>query len=373
MPEKAQEHLTNANIYARNASTAWGSAKELYNYVKDQADRLSHWKGIMSTAPVLAMNAAFIPVCVAEYYFSKEIYRDINQDAPWSIAAGFISIGIVISEMLVYFAFKQKQNLKLYELKRYDKKTNDKTPESELLKEVKGYSRQMFLIGLVLCVGIITLLYYFSNERVTRELEGGIRTSKFGIQDFMPIGLYFFEIITGSFVWYTLRKTTLYFQIALKKKSLKNQKVVYSEMTENAKKKYQDAIEDGFKWYENVDSIDNEINEAFYMSTERTDSDDESLFVEPIKREFEATFKIVKENIPFNCEVNLLTEYKYHRSFGKNDKDTGEIKIKFSSFPSDAIVNLRLTGFDSAKNEIIIKDDIKRYELDGSVYTIDWG
>lgn len=378
--EKYQDHLSNAQVYARNASSSWEQAKELYFNIKNQAERLKNWTHIMSTAPVFALNFAFIPVCVAEYYFSKEIYRDINEEYPWAIAVGFIAMGIAISELLVSFIFKQKQEWKLYEEKRYDNETDSRTPESELQKKVKASTTQLFYLGIFLTIGILTLLYYFSKLRVASSIKAGIRGEDvpFGIQDYMPIGLYFFEILSGSFVWYTIRRTIIYLQLKIKNTKLKEYKKDYSQMTENAKKKYQDAVEDGYLWYEHHESIDNEIHKAFYMSHERPDSNDELLFIEPVESKQEITFKIVKGDAPFHCDVNLLTEYKKHISFGKNDKNTGEIKIQIETYPKDAIVHLRLQGVDQSTNEVdktIIKDEHqKHFELVAEgYYTIDWG
>ena len=201
MTNLAQGYISLAKEYARNASTQWEKGRDLWKFFNRQSERLKNWKSIMSTAPVLAMNAAFIPVCIAEYYFSKEIYRNINEEVPWSIAVGFIAIGIVISEMLVYKIFKQKRNLKFYELRHQDD-TNIDQPDDMLHRSVKQYSNQMFIIGIILAVGIIGLLYYFSNYRVQFEISAGTRATDgngkaipFGVQDLMPVGLYFFEII----------------------------------------------------------------------------------------------------------------------------------------------------------------------------------
>lgn len=378
--EKYQDHLMNAQVYARNASAAWESAKELYFEIKNQAERLKNWTHIMSTAPVFALNFAFPFVCIAEYYFSKEIYRDINEEYPWAIAIGFIAMGVAISELLVSFIFKQKQEWKLFEEKRYDKETDARIPESELQKKVKSSTMQLFYLGIFLMIGILVLLYYFSELRVSKEIDADSRPAaeKFGIQDFMPIGLYFFEILAGSFVWYTIRRTIIYLQLNIKKNKLKQQKNTYSQMTENAKKKYQDAVEDGFIWYKHHESIDNEIHKAFYMSHERPDSNEELLFVEPAEIKHEITLKIVKGDTPYHCDINLLTEYKKHNSYGKNDKNTGEIKVSLESYPKDAITHIRLEGIDPNTNEIdksVIKEEYqKHFELvEGGYYTIDWG
>jgi hypothetical protein len=229
-------------------------------------------------------------------------------------------------------------------------------------------------------IGILVLLYYFSELRVSKEIAAESRPANepFGIQDFMPIGLYFFEILAGSFVWYTIRRTIIYLQLNIKKNKLKQQKNTYSQMTENAKKKYQDAVEDGFIWYKHHESIDNEIHKAFYMSHERPDSNEELLFVEPAEIKHEITLKIVKGDTPYHCDVNLLTEYKKHNSYGKNDKNTGEIKVSLESYPKDAITHIRLEGIDPNTNKIdksVVKEEYqKHFELvEGGYYTIDWG
>ena len=49
----------------------WELAGEKYDYFKKNSERLKNWKNILSTAPVVAMNVAFLPICISEYYFSK--------------------------------------------------------------------------------------------------------------------------------------------------------------------------------------------------------------------------------------------------------------------------------------------------------------
>ncbi|MBM3454636.1 MAG: hypothetical protein FJX80_05755 [Bacteroidetes bacterium] len=371
MPDRAQSELSLADEYAKNAATAWEKGKEAYQFLKKQRDRLKNWKGIMSTAPVLALNAAFIPVCVAEYYFSKEIYRDINQEVPWSIAVGFISIGIVISEMIVYFVFKQKQKLKFYEMRNQDE-TNKDTPDDILERSVKKYAVQMFIIGTLLTFAIITLLYYFSVERASRELQAGMRNSNFGVQDLMPIGLYFFEIITGAFVWYTFRKTALWVQILFKEGKLKKQKEVCNDMIDNTKAKYQDAEEKGYNWFENA-SVSNQISEAFYMSREGNITDDDTFFQETKEVSLPLNVRIVRNGAPFVCSVDMLTEYKKRVGGGQNNSDTGEYKSSFTSFSDDAIVNIRLTAFDNETNQPVTKEIIRRLACTEEIHVLDWG
>ena len=172
--ERAQQEYLLARKYSKDALSIWEKGGDYFLIFKKQHKRLQHWKSIMSTAPVLALTIAFIPVCIAEYYFSREIYRDINEISPWAIALGFICIGIVISEFLVYKLFSQKREWKMYEMRHQNELNNFETNES-INSKVKTYANLMFIIGLILASGIIFLLYKFSVARVDKEVAAGAK------------------------------------------------------------------------------------------------------------------------------------------------------------------------------------------------------
>ena len=370
VPERAQAELNLASEYANNASKAWENAGELHKFWSRQSKRLNHWKSIMSTAPVIAMNAAFIPVCVAEYFFSREIYRDISKTSPWAIAIGLIAIGIVISEMIVYLIFKQKRELKFYEM-RNQNELKSNTPDDILKRETKAYARQMFIIGMLLGLAILGLIYYFSRERVSRELLAERRTTNFGVQDLMPIGLYLFEIITGCFIWYTLRKTVLWIQIKWAKSQVDKKKSLCFEMTELCAKKYEDAEEMGLKWFEKDSTVNEKIYTCFYRRKEVSSTDDDIFFDEPKETQADISFKVMRSGSPLQCKIDIFSEYKCCHTGTTNIE--GVYKFKFESYPNDSVRDIRLTITNSETLQPEVRELHGAYQCNGQEFVIDWG
>ena len=304
------------------ANAAWELAGETHNYYLRASDRLKNWKNILSTAPIFAMNFAFIPICVAEYYFSREIYRDISRKAPWAIAIGLIAIGVVISELFVYRFFPQKRAWKKYELRHQDENKSTQTNES-IDQEVKRYANSMAIIGLLLGIAIVGLIYFFSKERANRELAAQLRDTPFGIQDFMPIGLYFFEILTGCFIWFSFKMAFLYINIWLAKRKLNKEKKKCIDLGSMAAKKFEDAEEYGLDIFSTDADQEKYFSTVIFRNKEGNFTDDNKFFEEPQPVLNKVSFRITDNLQPVFCSVFISTEYKI-----RDKKSTDPVLVK---------------------------------------------
>jgi len=124
---RANKEFKVADDLASSASVAAHKANSVLTEHKSEKERLTNWKSIMSTAPVMAFTVIFVVVSIGEYLVSKEIYREFNEKWPWAIAIVFFVAGLFVSEFIVYKLFGQKRAWKKYELKR-DPNNNNKIP-----------------------------------------------------------------------------------------------------------------------------------------------------------------------------------------------------------------------------------------------------
>ena len=369
--ERAQQEFSLARDYAKQSNAAWEIAGELHKIHTRALDRFKNWKNILSTAPMFAMNAAFIPICVAEYYFSREIYRDIAPKAPWAIAFGLIAIGVVISELLVYKFFAQKRAWKQYEMRHQDESKVTQTDEN-ITSQVKSYANQMFVIGLLLAIAILTLITFFSKERANREILAGVRSNPFGIQDYMPIGLYLFEILTGFFIWFSCRMALLSLKVKMTKNRINKEKKKCVDFGGLAVKKFEDAEEFDLNVFEMDTTPDKYFSTAVFRNKEGNFTDDEKFFEEPQRVKNKVTFLISDNNQPLFCKVYILTEYKVLIS--DSTKSDGIVTFEFESFPNDMVRDIILTRSDVDGKPSISKPEHGSYPLNKpEPITIDWG
>jgi hypothetical protein len=274
----------------------------------------------------------------------------------------------------VYRFFPQKREWKMYEMRHQNDMHNTETDES-LKKKVNTYSNQMFIIGLLLAIAILTMITYFSMFRVEREISAGYRDENkhFGIQDFLPVGLYLFEILTGFFIWFTFRLFYLISKVYFIKKSLQNKKRQCAELSTMAVKKLEDAEEFGLNLFELDQKPEKDFCTAVYRNKEGLFSDDENFFKEPIKLNNKITFIIKDKGLLLgDCKVYIKTEYKELHS---NSTDSnGLVEFNFDSFPNDSVMDIMLTRSDLSGNLAVSKPDHGSYPLNQEKpITIDWG
>ncbi|RMG39046.1 MAG: hypothetical protein D6732_04545, partial [Methanobacteriota archaeon] len=229
---RARNEYELADKYAKKANREAGNARDLIPVWLDQKDRLDNWKRIMSMTAVPILTVVFLIVCVAEYFFSREIYRDISRNYPWAIALGFVAVAILISELLVYKLSPSKQRLMFYEYRR-DRNLADETDES-IGEHVKRKTNRFAVIGGVLAVVMLAGLYYLSHLRVEKEILIGSRESGFGVQDLMPVTLYIAEIFSGVFVWYLIRRVWLGWKVKRLERKAKHHVNKCAEFTTKA-------------------------------------------------------------------------------------------------------------------------------------------
>ncbi len=330
--ERAQNEYALADDYAKMANREAGNARELIPVWQDQKERLEHWDRIMATAPVGIFSITFVFICIAEYYFSRELYRDISEDYPWAIALGLVAVAILISELLVYRFSPAKRRLKFYELRR---NPNLATETDEALEaKVMRLTNSYFVGGLLLAVAMLAGLYYLSQLRVEKEILAGLRESEFGIQDLMPVILYVAEIISGVFIWYLIKRTWLWLKVRRLEKKVKSHVDRCAELTSKAVDQFADAERKGYSVLE--EPVSDDVHEAFYRHDQR-DARELAEYVskcEPVAAE--VTLVILDaDKKPVQANVGIVTDFKFSASSATDDE--GRVVLHLQVYPGDTV------------------------------------
>jgi len=354
---RANKEFQVADTLASNASKLAHKANGFLEKFKSENERLTNWKSIMSTAPVVAFTVIFIIVSIGEYLVSKEIYREFNAKWPWAIAIVFFVAGLFVSEFIVYKLFGQKRAWKKYELKR-DKNNNSKTND-EIDYSIKKITNNYFIFGLALGILIIAAIGFLSYKRVQGELAAGMRETGFGIMDFMPVILYIIEIISGAFIWYLIKKTNLAFKVKGLWKKFSNLVISCNRDTAMSVKKYQDAE------HENYDplkvQLSDNIHTAFYRNNSFTLDDKEKYVSIPVKMNDYFNINLIDENgNPLRRHVTIITDYKYAASGSTNVDGKLTLEIE-GTFPRDSCKRIFIRQSANSDTFIAISEE---YDLD---------
>ncbi len=330
--QRAQNEYALADDYAKLANREASNARELLPVWLDQKDRLENWDRIMSTAPVGIFSIVFVFICIVEYYFSKELYRDISADAPWAIALGFVAMAVLISELVVYRFSSAKRRLKFYELRR-DKNLAAETDEA-IEQRVMRFTNKYFIIGLVLAIGMLTGLYYLSQLRVEKEILAGERESGFGIQDLMPVILYVGEIISGLFIWYLIKRSLLAWKVKRLGKKVKDHVDRCAEYTSKAVDQFADAERHGYAVLD--EPVSDDVHEAFFRHDQR-DAYDLAEYVSKCEPEQVAVTLVLLDGSkkPVRTNVGIVTDFKFSASAATNEE--GRAFFELRVYPGDSV------------------------------------
>lgn len=336
---ESKQNLTRANNeylladdYAKKAGSLANAARELFPMWKDQAERKDNWERIMSTAPVGIFSIIFVFVCLVEYYFSREIYRDIYNGAPWVIALGFIAVAVFISEMVVYRFSAQKRRLKFYELRR-NRNLDGETDEA-LQGMVNRLANRYFLTGLFFAVFMLAGLYYLSRERVLRELAAGLRTEGFNVQDWLPVILYAVEIIAGVYIWHLLKSFWHGWKVPRMKKSIDRHVSKCGALTVDAVSKFGNAEDAGYDAI--AEPVSDDLHEAFFRNDQRDVNDAENYVQECHITESKACFKLLDgSQNGVKANISIITDYKFTASNASDGN--GSVTMSLKSFEGDSV------------------------------------
>lgn len=335
---RANNEYLEAAQYARNAGTCASQARDNLADCKDLSERKSNWERIMSTVPVVPFTVVFVLVCVVEYIFSKEIYRDIFKSAPWVIAIAFIAVAIFISEMIVYRLFHQKRTLKHYELRR-DPNLKQETDE-KLNALTMRFTNRAFAIGIVFLLLMLAALYWLSMERVNRELSAGLRNSGFGIQDMLPVILYVFEVATGLFVWHLIRKWHLNSRVNRLRSAFEQLVRSCSDATTRAVNKYGLAEKEGYNAVESP--VSDDIHEAFYRNDQR-DVNNRETYIAPVEMSQKSITLHLKDTNgnPVKANVSCITDFKLTGTEASDN--AGMVVLEIDSCEGDSVRDIIIT------------------------------
>jgi hypothetical protein len=342
---------------AQDANHAAEDGRKIYTIYEDQLKRLVEWD--RTIAPQRATFIAFIVlfpfIAVAEYLFSEELYRDVLPKYPWAMGIIFGILAIVIAEMLVYRFFEVKRQWKANELRRSDK-WNQKV-DAIIDKHIKKITQRQFYVGLFLLILMLVILAYMSIDRVQSLFRAGDSASSFRPVDTLPIILYFFEVVTGMFIWYGILRLGLGFKVNKLKRTLDNSVKKCSELTIDSVQSFNKAEKLGYNSIMNP--VTNSIQEAFC----RNDSLSEAKGIEYISEQktdvFEVSLKLLffKDNSDFTGNVKLVTDYKFTYSEGVTN---GILNMKIASF-------LRFAPELGNKTGDSIRTIIAEFDLNGTL------
>jgi len=328
--EKSENLYSISDEVASRANSASKRARDTFDILKPDEEKLSQWDKIMSNAYVVPFSIAFVVICVLEYYFSREIYRDILPQAPWVIGVGIIFISIVIAELMVGMLSSHIRNKRFFEEKKIG--SNASKPESDIRKGVYRHARGQFVFGIILFIAIGAAIFYFSRERVAREIAAGIRESDFGIQDILPVLFYVLEVLAGLFVFYLFKRSVLAIKNWRNRKRYSKEVEVSRLHTSESCKYFDNAEKEGYNTF--LDDVSNNIHLGKFINVNGQSA---------------------------QVTIDVLTEYKFKES--KTSDANGLIEMTFNSYPEDQIKQFRITYFNEAK-EKVIEDISGNYSLD---------
>lgn len=333
---------------ASRANSASKRARDTFNRLKPNEEKLDQWDKIMSNAYVVPFTIAFVVICILEYYFSREIYRDILPQAPWIIGVGIIFISIVIAELMVGVLSSHIRNKRFFEEKKVT--SNATKPDSDIRKNVMKHAKGQFVFGVILFVSIGTAIFYFSKERVSREIAAGIRESAFGIQDILPVLFYVLEVLAGLFVFYLFKRSVLAVSNWVKRKKYSKEVGVSRQYTSDVCKYFDNAEKKGYNTF--LDDVSNNIHLAFYRNKHQNTNQQHQNYIDEPEKEnqsFKAKFLNSKSQ-PIKVTIDILTEYKFTES--KTSNDNGNIEMQLSSYPHDQIKQFKITYFKNESQKI---------------------
>ncbi len=354
---RAQKEIEEADRLAAKANASTQNARELLTEYNQQKERLDNWKKIMSTSPVIIFTVFFIIVSITEYLFSKEIYREVSDQFPWIVAIGLFAAGIGISEMIAYKLDKNKRAWKKYEIDNDPNKDNLTNDEKEA--EIESFTRSRFIFGVILALFLLVGIGYMSKLRVEEEIMAGIRESKFGLMDILPVLLYLFEIIFGIYVVYLFKKIKLGLYVNKLRKKFDQTVAKVSELTRLAIRKIDDAIREDINPFE-FNSSDN-LHTATYRNKRFTLDNKEEYIAEA--QHMEDVFNIQlfdTQNNPLEMNISVLTDYKITMS-GSTNKD-GHLSLHIEkTYPLDSVKKIFIRKSASADEYIVVEGN---YDLD---------
>lgn len=323
---QAEKHALKANELASDAREKLSKYKELKTTIR-------HWDETMSQNPITAFTSIFVLVAIGEYLVSIELYTDLLPRAPWIIPLVIIGISIVISHWLAY-KFISGLTLLEYDQKRKSSLLTHKT-DQQIRTEISRKNTINFVLGLIAAIGISIFIYFFSMERVQREIDAGMRIKNFGFYDALPVLFYIAEIITGVYIIYILKRLKkVYSARTIKNGFDKLVKQIASE-TENAILSFETAEKNGFDLLQNT--ISESIHIAFYRNKNCNPSDEETYIAEPQNISTTANFQLDRSDSskPLLSTVHIFTEYNYAATSASDEQ--GLVEFSFSSFPNDTI------------------------------------
>jgi len=361
--QRAKRLIEIAEGHAGTANHAIADARKTLKEYEEQKKRLTNWKLIMSMEPVNMFTFFFIVVAIAEFIFSYEIYREMVPRAPWVMAIAFFGVGIILSEFIVYQFSKAKRKLLFYE-KRLDP-NYDGVIDDDLNAAIKKKALIRFIIGIIGTITLLYVIYNFSIDRATLEIESGDRVAEIGIRDWLPLILYAFEIIFGIYIFYLLMKIGISWKVHRLWSRFQKNIFTSNNTTALAVKKYQEAEKED---YDPVGlTTSDEIHTAYYRKVNKSIDDKEKYIVVPEKMEDYFNIKLVnKEGQPVAKHITIITKYKFVDS-GTTNSD-GVYAFRINTYPNDAVQFMFVKDTSNATEYIKI---VENFDLDkDEVYTI---
>lgn len=354
----SQLYQVAANV-AQRAGEAANTAREKLAEWKKQHYRYEEWQKRMSNTHPEIWCLIFVIVCVCEYMFSRELYRDFLPDAPYVPAFGLIVLSVLISHYISTMLSSHLREVEEFELSQIEEKKH--LPQFELKAMLKKEVTRNFIIGMVLFLFVGGLVFYLSFDRAGRELAAGRRTKPFGMQDLLPVVFYVFEVLSGIFVVYLCKKYTLKLTVNSLYKAKETNIDLCNNYTREAITKFQNAEEKGYNPAK--DTVSEDLHKAYYRSKRKDRSEEEDYIKDPALHKQTISFKLQKgDGSGLQANVRIVTEFNFTSAGASNPN--GEISFTPETYEGDAVKEIIVEYYEGSNQ--LTKEKNGPWELNQS-------
>lgn len=338
----SQLYQVSANV-AQRAGEAANTAREKLAAWRKENFRYEEWQKRMSNTHPEIWGVIFLVVCVCEYMFSRELYRDFLPDAPYVPAFGLIVLSVLISHYISTMLSSHLREVEEFELSQIEEKKH--LPEFELKGALKKEVTRNFIIGLVLFLLVGALVFYLSFDRAGRELAAGRRAKPFGMQDMLPVVFYVFEVLSGIFVVYLFKKYALKITVSNLYKTKEENIDLCTNYTRDAITKFQNAEQKGYNPAK--DTVSEDLHKAYYRSKRKDRSEEEDYIKDPVLSKQSVAFKLQKgDGSGLQGNVRIVTEFNFTWAGASNTN--GEISFTPETYEGDTIKEIIVEYYEGA-------------------------
>lgn len=331
-----------ATNVAHRAGEAASTARDKLREWKHQEFRFNEWQKRMSNTHPEIWSLVFIVVCICEYYFSRELYRDFMPDAPLVPAIGMIFLTVLISHYLSTTLSSNIKEVEFFELSLIEEKKN--LPDFERKAILNKDIRRHFIIGTILFIVVGAIVFFLSFDRVGREIAAGRRTKAFGMQDMLPVLFYLFEVLSGIFVVYLFKKYSLKARVARLFREKEGNINLCHQFTREVITRFQEAEQKGY--IVSKDTVSEDIHKAYYRSKRKDRSEEEDYINDPALVRHTINLEMKRsDGTPLRGNVRIITEFNFSRAAASGQD--GRVSFDIESYEGDSVKEVVFESFEN--------------------------